>query len=58
MNSGFLSTRRQFSYYQLAGTPLTQATTFDVTFTAAGTYSYICELHDEIGMVGRVIVNP
>jgi plastocyanin len=58
VNSGFLSTRRQFSYYQLAGTPLTQVTTFDVKFTAAGTYSYICELHDELGMVGQVIVNP
>ena len=57
-NSGLLSTRRQFAYFQLAGTPLTQVTTFDVKFTKSGTYPYICELHDEIGMVGQVIVNP
>jgi plastocyanin len=30
--------------------------TFSVTFTAAGTYQYICALHDVQGMVGRVIV--
>jgi len=27
-----------------------------VTFTQAGTYDYICALHDELGMKGRVIV--
>jgi plastocyanin len=30
--------------------------TFDVTFTAAGTFRYICALHDYMGMVGKVIV--
>lgn len=30
--------------------------TFSVTFTAAGTYHYICALHDVQGMTGRVIV--
>ncbi|MGN6744507.1 MAG: cupredoxin domain-containing protein [Amnibacterium sp.] len=29
---------------------------FSVTFTKAGTYSYICALHDMMGMVGKVIV--
>ena len=58
VNSGFLSTRRQFAYYQLAGTPLTQVTIFEVKFTTPGTYRYICELHDEVGMIGQVIVNP
>lgn len=29
---------------------------FKVTFTAAGTYSYICALHDYMGMTGKVIV--
>lgn len=29
---------------------------FDVTFTTAGTYSYICGLHDIMGMVGTVTV--
>lgn len=32
--------------------------TFSVTFTKAGTYHYICALHDVQGMVGRVIVRP
>lgn len=31
---------------------------FRVTFTAAGTYKYICSLHDNLGMIGKVIVLP
>lgn len=58
VNSGFLSTKAQFAFYQLAGTPLVQATKFRVTFTKPGTYDYICELHDTAGMVGKVIVRP
>jgi plastocyanin len=30
--------------------------TFKVTFTAPGKYPYICMLHDEMGMVGTIIV--
>jgi len=30
--------------------------TFAVTFTKAGTFDYICGLHDYMGMVGKVIV--
>jgi plastocyanin len=33
-------------------------TRFRVTFTRAGTYRYICALHDELGMKGTVIVLP
>jgi plastocyanin len=33
-------------------------TVFRVTFTGAGTYDYICALHDTLGMVGKVIVKP
>ncbi len=33
-------------------------TVFRVTFTHAGTYDYICALHDDLGMVGKVIVLP
>lgn len=33
-------------------------TRFRITFTHAGTYNYICALHDALGMNGRVIVLP
>jgi len=46
VNSGFIG----------AGLPF--GTTFTATFTAAGTYSYICALHDDLGMVGTITVLP
>jgi len=30
--------------------------TFSVTFSAAGTYSYFCELHCGLGMTGEIVV--
>ena len=33
-------------------------TVFRITFTHAGTYDYKCALHDNLGMVGKVIVLP
>ncbi len=33
-------------------------TRFRVTFTTAGTYPYICALHDTLGMKGEIIVLP
>ena len=33
-------------------------TRFRVTFTAPGTFNYICGLHDTLGMIGTVIVRP
>lgn len=41
----------------LAQAPL-GITRFRVTFTKAGTYPYICALHDQLGMKGTVIVLP
>ncbi|MGZ4597056.1 MAG: cupredoxin domain-containing protein [Actinomycetes bacterium] len=32
--------------------------TFKVTFLKAGTFHYICGLHDSMGMMGKVIVRP
>jgi plastocyanin len=32
-------------------------TRFRVTFTAPGTFNYICSLHDDLGMIGKVIVH-
>jgi plastocyanin len=31
-------------------------TRFRVTFTAPGTYNYICAIHDTLGMTGTVLV--
>ena len=41
----------------LAQSPL-GVTRFRVTFTSPGTFNYICALHDDLGMIGRVIVQP
>jgi plastocyanin len=38
--------------------PAFPPTRFRVTFTTAGTYSYKCSFHDNLGMVGKVIVLP
>ena len=40
----------------LAQAPLA-VTRFRVTFTAPGTFNYICSLHDNLGMKGTVIVH-
>jgi plastocyanin len=37
-------------------TPRLGATKFRVTFTGAGTYPFICALHDGLGMKGQIIV--
>jgi plastocyanin len=41
----------------LPQTPLF-VTRFRVTFNTPGTFNYICALHDDLGMVGKVIVRP
>jgi plastocyanin len=33
-------------------------TRFRVTFTKAGVFNYVCALHDNLGMLGKVIVRP
>ena len=59
ISSGFMSTKAQFAYYQLAGTPLPVALTkYKVQFTKVGDWPYICALHDVIGMRGVVHVVP
>jgi len=42
----------------LPPTPLGTVTRFRVKFTNAGVYLYICALHDDLGMKGKVIVLP
>jgi plastocyanin len=56
VNSGFLIAAPQ-ERVGLAQSPLS-VTRFRVTFTSPGTFNYICGLHDDLGMVGTVIVHP
>jgi plastocyanin len=56
VNSGFLIAAPQ-ERVGLAQSPQT-VTRFRVTFTSPGTYNYICGLHDDLGMKGKVIVLP
>jgi plastocyanin len=55
VNSGLLALAPQ-DRTGLPETPL-GVTRFRVTFTAPGTYKYICSLHDILGMGGTVIVH-
>lgn len=58
VHSGFITQLPQ-DRIGLAQAPLTAAATrFRVTFTAPGVYQYKCVLHDQLGMVGEVIVLP
>ena len=56
VNSGFIVSAPQ-ERLGLAQAPL-GVTRFRVTFTKPGTYPFICALHDNLGMTGRVIVLP
>jgi plastocyanin len=47
VNSGFLK----------ANASPFAAKQFSVTFTAPGTYTYICALHDDLGMRGTIVVH-
>ncbi len=55
VNSGFLGVVTQ-DRVGLAQSPL-DVTRFRVTFTAPGVFNYICGLHDNLGMVGTVVVH-
>jgi plastocyanin len=61
VNSGFIGTQNQETNNQPEA-PLgflfpSPGTRFRVTFTAPGTFNYICSLHDDLGMKGTVIVH-
>jgi len=43
---------------QLHSSIIPPGKTYTVTFEKAGTFPYICTLHDEMGMVGTVVVEP
>jgi plastocyanin len=56
VHSGFL----QGTFQDQVGLPQNNPnkTEFRVTFAKAGTYNYICVLHDTLGMKGKVVVLP
>src|SRR5260370_21701244 len=56
VNSGFITASPQ-DRVGLPQSPL-GVTRFRVTFNKAGTFPYICALHDDLGMKGKVIVLP
>jgi plastocyanin len=56
INSGLLAAARQDAGGQVQAGPASNK--FRLKFNFPGTYRYICELHDELGMVGYVIVSP
>ena len=56
VHSGFIAAAPQ-ERIGLAQAPL-GFTRFRVTFTHPGVFNYLCALHDELGMVGKVIVLP
>jgi plastocyanin len=59
VHSGFITELPQ-DRIGLAQAPfnLNSATRFRATFTQPGIYQYKCVLHDELGMVGAIIVLP
>jgi plastocyanin len=56
VHSGFIQAAPQ-DRTGLPQSPL-GATRFRITFTHPGTYPYICALHDNLGMKGKIIVLP
>jgi plastocyanin len=56
VSSGFLSPAPQDRANLAQSNP--GITRFRVTFTAPGTYEYICAVHDQLGMKGTVVVHP
>jgi len=56
VHSGFITESPQ-DRIGLMQAPLS-VTRFRVTFTGPGVYQYKCVLHDELGMVGQIIVLP
>ena len=56
VNSGFLSPAPQDRAMLAQSAP--GVTRFRVTFASPGTFNYICAVHDQLGMKGKVIVHP
>lgn len=56
VHSGFLGAAPEDQVGVPQAPPAT--TVFRVTFTHAGTYDYICALHDNLGMKGKIVVLP
>jgi plastocyanin len=59
ISTGALLTEKQYDFYIAGaiGVPVAVAKA-TITFTTAGTYTYICTIHDDVGMRGTVTVLP
>ena len=59
ISTGALLTKKQYEFYigGAIGVPV-QVDRATITFTTAGTYTYICAIHDDVGMRGTVTVLP
>ncbi len=53
-----ISSTSQSVHSGFIGASFPAGATFNVLFTAPGTYRYICTLHADLGMVGTVVVTP
>jgi plastocyanin len=58
VHSGFIEQALEDEFGVPSNTLAANPTRFRVTFTQAGTYNYKCVLHDNLGMVGKVVVLP
>jgi plastocyanin len=58
VHSGFIEQALEDEFGLPSNTLAGNPTRFRVTFTQPGTYNYKCVLHDNLGMVGKVIVLP
>ena len=59
ISTGAMLTQRQFDFYIASALGVPGAmTTATIKFTKAGTFKYICAIHDEAGMVASVTVLP
>jgi plastocyanin len=57
VHSGFIEATRVDNPNLLPQNPL-DFTRFRITFKQPGTYNYKCALHDNLGMIGTVVVEP
>jgi plastocyanin len=59
LHSGFLLSKDLLEFFQIPPSiPVQPRMQFAVKFNKAGSFRYVCTLHDEIGMVATITVRP